>query len=339
LPCLKTAICGGESRNTHVERTTPVHVHQTRHGSLEVDVGRHSTDSSSVDVCARSQSGPLDRTVGLTGKYTPSWALNVSSGVDVDVRYMTYIRYIKSFIKIAQDEPDRVVRGQWNDGLRKFTCGSKYFNEWKAQQLAPFTSNPEVEFTSNPEIETTSDPEVEAFSQSGEMRQEGAMTTTESEVEETMEFQTDIDQVKVDISTMTDSTRLQASTKNTELGDFLSRPLRIGSHNLTNGQYLDVQFNPWHDFLSNPNVINKLQNYSLIRGTMHVKFLINGGPFYFGNIIVGYKPKGTGYDFVGGNTNLTEDYFQRAVLLSQRMHLIMNPTISQGGELSLPFFP
>lgn len=338
MPCLKTAICGGESRNTHVERTAPVHVHQSRSGSLEVEVGRRPIDFSSMEVCADSQSGPLERTVGLTGKYTPSWALNVSSGVDVDVRYMTYIRYIKSFIKIAQDEPDRVVRGQWNDGLRKFTCGSKYFNEWKAQQLAPFTSNPEVEITSNPEVEITSEPEVEAFSQSGEMRQEGAMTTTESEVEETMEFQTDIDQVKVDIATMTDSTRLQASTKNTELGDFLSRPLRIGSHNLTNGQYLDVQFNPWHDFLSNPNVINKLQNYSLIRGTMHVKFLINGGPFYFGNIIVGYKPKGTGYDFVQGNASLSQDYFQRAVLLSQRMHLIMNPTISQGGELSLPFF-
>lgn len=322
MPCLKTAICGGESQNTHVERTTPVHIHQSSKGSLELDIGRHPIRLPTGDVHADSQSGPLDRTVGLTGKYTHTQALHVPPGVDVDLRYLTYIGYIKSFIKSAQDEPDRVVRGQWNDGLRKFTTGSKYFNEWKAQQL----------------VLHTSDPEVEAFSQSGEMRQEGATTTTESEVEETMEFQTDIDQVKVDISTSIDSTRLQASTKNTELGDFLSRPLRIGSHNLTNGSYLDVQFNPWHDFLSNANVINKLQNYSLIRGTMHVKFLINGGPFYFGNIIAGYKPRGVGYDFVSGHLLLVEDYFQRAKLLSQRQHLIMSPTTSQGGELSLPFF-
>lgn len=322
MPCLKTAICGGESRITHVERTAPVRIHQSRKGSLELDIGRHPIDFSKIDVIADSQSGPLDRTVRLTGKYTPIWALQSPPGVDVDVRYMTYIRYIRSFTKSAQDEPDRIVRGQWNDGLRKFTSGSKYFNEWKAQQFAQYASVPEVE----------------AFSQSGEMRQEGATTTTESEVEETMEFQTDIDQVKVDIATSIDSTRLQASTKNTELGDFLSRPLRIGSHNLTNGFYLDVQFNPWHDFLSNANVINKLQNYSLIRGSMHVKLLINGGPFYFGNIIVGYKPKGTGYDFIGGNINLIQDYFQRATLLSQRQHLIMNPTVSQGGELALPFF-
>jgi len=322
MPCLKQAFCGGEPQFTHIERTPSVHLHQTRDGSLDLDISQHPIEFLHTDIDAYSQSSPLDRVVGLTGKYTPAWKLQPSPGVNVDVRYMTYIKYIKSFIKSVRDEPDRIVRGDWNDGLRKFTSGSKYFKEWKAQQFAPYTS----------------DPEVEAISQSGEMRQEGATTTTESEVEETMEFQTDIDQVKVNIATSIDSTRLQASTKNTELGDFLSRPLRIGSHNLTNGFYLDVQFNPWHDFLSNANVINKLQNYSLIRGTMHIKLLINGGPFYFGNIIVGYKPKGVGYDFVQGNIDVIQDYFQRCTLLSQRQHLIMNPTTSQGGELTLPFF-
>jgi len=330
LPCLKNAICGGEPRNTHIERTPNVHVHQTGNGSFELDIGRHPIDFSKLSVDADSQSGPLDRTVGLTGNYTPDWALKVPPGVAVDVSYMTYVRYIKSFTKTAEDESDRVVRGQWNDGLRKYTCGSKYFREWKAKQLAAFTSDPDEEYLISREANATS--------QSGEMRQEGTMTTTESEVEQTMEFQTDIDQVKVDIATAVDSTRLQASVKNTELGDFLSRPLRIGSHNLTNGFYMDVSFNPWHDFLSNSVVINKLQNYSLIRGTMHVKFLINGGPFYFGNIICGYKPRGAGFDFVQGNSNLISDYFQRATLLSQRQHLIINPTNSQGGELTLPFF-
>lgn len=316
-------MCGGEPRMTHIERIAPVHAHYTRNGSLEFDVGRHPIDFSQLHVDADSQSGPLDRTVGLTGKYTPEWALQKPPEVDIDLRYMTYVKYIKSFMKSAQDESDRVVRGQWNDGLRKYTCGSKYFKEWKAKQLEPYTS----------------DPDEQAFSQSGEMRQEGAVTTTESEVEETMEFQTDIDQVKVDISTSIDSTRLQASIKNTELSDFLSRPVRIGSHNLTNGFFMDVQFNPWHDFLSNATVINKLQNYSLIRGTMHVKFLINGGPFYFGNIICGYKPKGVGYDFVHKTSDFRkQDYFQRAMLCSQRQHLIINPTTSQGGELTLPFF-
>jgi hypothetical protein len=129
-----------------------------------LDIGRHPIDFSKLDVDADSQSGPLDRTVGLTGKYTPNWALVEPPGVNLDLRYMTYVKYIKSFIKSAQDEPDRVVRGHWNDGLRKYTSGSKYFKEWKAKQLEPYTS----------------DPDVQAFSQSGEMRQEGAVTTTES---------------------------------------------------------------------------------------------------------------------------------------------------------------
>lgn len=251
MPCLKKAICGGEPRNTHIERTPNVHVHQTRNGSFELGIGRHPIDFSEASVDADSQSGPLDRTVGLTGKYTPNWALKVLPGAAVDVSYMTYVRYIKSFAKTAEDESDRVVRGQWNDGLRKYTCGSKYFKEWKAKQLAAFTSDPDEDYLRSRE--------ADAISQSGEMRQEGTMTTTESEVEQTMEFQTDIDQVKVDIATVVDSTRLQASVKNTELGEFLSRPLRIGSHNLTNGFYMDVSFNPWHDFLSNSVVINNFK--------------------------------------------------------------------------------
>jgi len=330
LPCLKQAISGGEPRTTHIERTPTVHVRQTRNGSLELDIGRHPIDFSKSDIDAISQTGPIDRLVGLTGKYTPPWAVQKPPGVVVDVSYMTYVKYIKSFVKTVKDEPDRVVRGQWNDSLRKYTSGSKYFKEWKAKQLEEFISDPDGELLLG-RIE-------DAQSQSGEMRQEGMETTTESEVEQTMEFQTDIDQVKVDIGTVVDSTRLQASVKNTELGEFLSRPLRIGSHNLTNGFYLDVAFNPWIEFLSNGAVGAKLEHYSLIRGTMHVKFLINGGPFYFGNIICGYKPRGAGFDFVQGNNNIVEDYFQRATLLSQRQHLIINPTNSQGGELELPFF-
>jgi hypothetical protein len=330
LPCLKKAICGGEPQITHIERTPTVHVHQTRNGSLELDIANHSIDFSKLEFDAISQSGPVERLVGLDGKYTPAWALVKPPGVEVDVTYMTYVKYIKSFIKTSEDEPDRVVLGQWNDSLRKYTSGSKYFKQWKAQRLAEFTSDPDEQFLLSQQ--------VDAQSQSGEMRQEGATTTTQSEVKQTTEFHTDIDQVIVELDTFTDTTRLQASVKNTELGDFLSRPLRIGSHNLTNGFYLDLSFNPWHDFLSNTTVGAKLEHYSLIRGTMHVKFLINGGPFYFGNIICGYKPKGAGFDFVQENLNVEDDYFQRATLLSQRQHLIINPTNSQGGELKLPFF-
>jgi hypothetical protein len=323
---------GGEPRNTHVERTTPVSIHQTRSETLDLDVGRHPVDFSKFGVNARSQSGPLERTVGLTGKYTPAWALEKPPGVDVDISYMTFIRYIKSFAKTAEDESDRVVRGHWNEGLRKYTCGSKYFKEWKAKQLAAFTSDPDEQNFRNIE------PDV--ISQSGEMRQEGSTITTESEVEQTVQFQTDIDQVKVDISTVVDSTRLQASVKNTELGEFLSRPLRIVSYNLTNGYFLNQSFNPWSEFLYTPAVMNKLQNYSLLRGTLHVKFLINGGPFYFGNIICAYKPRGVGFDLVQGSdsTSIENSLFHRAMILSQRQHVILNPTTSQGGELTLPFF-
>lgn len=305
---------------------------------MEIDIGatQHVKD---LDSDIQSQSGALSRRTGLKGKYTPEWALKKPENVDVDVTFKKFIKYVKSFEKKPADEPDRIVRRAQNDKLRKYTTSSKYFKEWKAQQLSEYTSKPEYRPGPHPKGgPVTTEEDKEPQSQSGEIRHEESVTTTESEVEQTTEFQTDIDQVKVEVSTSVDSTRLQASVKNTELGDFLARPLIIGSHDVGSGTYFDVSFNPWYDFLSNATVVNKLQNYSLIRGTMHVKFLINGGPFYFGNIICGYKPRGAGFDFIQVDADATKDIFQRCILASQRMHLILNPTNSQGGELTLPFF-
>lgn len=290
-----------------------MHIRQSRNGSVELDITHH-------DVVAVSQSGTLERTVGLTGAFTARSALEVPDDVNVDVRFTTYLSYIKSFYKSVLEEPDRIVRANWNDRLRKYTCGTKYYKEWRARRIREAVAELEA---------------ANAESQSGELRTEGATTTAETDVEQTVEFQTDVDQVHVSIDSKIDSTRLQAGTKGAALGDWLSRPVRLATHILANGSYLDVQFNPWFDFLDNTIVKDKLKGYSLLSGDLHVKFMVNGGPFYYGSILVGYKPQGTGYDFLGTATN---DYFDRCVLLSQRQHLCLNPTTSQGGEMKLPFF-
>lgn len=340
-------------------RTTEVDIHQSRTGSLDVKVQPNSTIERCKTVACwdelqdkniSSQGGSLtDRhkqATGLTGRFVHSWEIIKPSGVDVDIRYITYLKFIRSLELSTAEESDTMVRKPFNDGLRQYLSGSKYFREWKAQQLVEFITPPEEEtifgFTDFGDTSNEDTP----TSQSGEIRVGNADISEETNVEQTMEMHTDTPQVQLEMETVIDSTRLQASVKNTELGAFLSRPLRIGSHDINNGSYIDVAFNPWMDFLSNTAVQRKIENYSLIRGKLHVEFLINGGPYYFGNIMVGYKPRGNGYEFkndthtvVGTlNTAPVEEIIHRVMLNSQRPHIQLNPTTSTGGRLDLPFF-
>ena len=67
---------------------------------------------------------------------------------------------------------------------------------------------------------------------------------------------------------------------------------------------------------------------------LKVKFLVNGNSFYYGRLLVSYKPLQV-YDQV---TVLRQGILPDVVEASQRPHMYLNPTTSQGGTLSLPFF-
>jgi len=123
-----------------------------------------------------------------------------------------------------------------------------------------------------------------------------------------------------------------ASHKGFELGDFLSRPVKIGQ-TIWNGSGLTVsEINPWDSFLKNPTVARKIANYKLLRGKLNVKFVINGSPFLYGKLLTVYHPLNSLDDFAPKNKS---DHICR---LSQRQHIYLNPTTSSGGELVLPFF-
>lgn len=80
-------------------------------------------------------------------------------------------------------------------------------------------------------------------------------------------------------------------------------------------------------------MINRIANFNLIRGKLHVKFLINGNSFYYGRAIVSYLPL-SGWD----NMTLDRAFFEEDIIeASQRPHLYLDPTTNQGGTLNLPF--
>lgn len=131
-----------------------------------------------------------------------------------------------------------------------------------------------------------------------------------------------------------DHIRDAALISDATLDEFFSRPLRIQSVDWGVGGTLYQKFNPWQLYFENPRVINRISNYKLMRAKLHLKFTINGNAFHYGRVIASYNP-------LPADDGMTIDRaFLDADLVgaSQRPHVYLDPTNSQGGEMKLPFF-
>lgn len=134
------------------------------------------------------------------------------------------------------------------------------------------------------------------------------------------------------------------ASKNTSLAKFLSRPTLIDSRTWATSDligYLGATIEPWHLFLSNAVIKQKLTNYAFLRAKLCVKVVINATPFHFGLLRVAYEP----------NVNATNTGDRRSMIrtnpvsnlpyivpLSQLPGIWLHPADDSGGELSVPFF-
>jgi hypothetical protein len=75
-------------------------------------------------------------------------------------------------------------------------------------------------------------------------------------------------------------------------------------------------------------------NYNLLRCKLHVKFLVNGNPFFFGRLLAAYQPLHVSDTLTANAALVPQDNIQ----MSQMPRLFLDPTISQGGHMALPFF-
>jgi hypothetical protein len=119
------------------------------------------------------------------------------------------------------------------------------------------------------------------------------------------------------------------------LAQFFARPVRVGSYNWLEGTNVDISFDPWQLYFSNPAVIKKLNNYHMMKARLHIRVLINGTPFHYSRAVVSYTP-------------LPQTNQQRLVTSSTRqmelvqkcnlMHNFLDPTTSNSVEMEFPFF-
>lgn len=130
-----------------------------------------------------------------------------------------------------------------------------------------------------------------------------------------------------------ESTYGLADTGDDSLQNFFSRPIKIQSYNWGTGTILFESFNPWQDFWENPRVLNRITNFNLLRCKLCVKIILNGNGFHYGRAIASYTPLHTADGFTKDRAFFLEDIVEA----SQRPHVYLDPTQSQGGTLCLPF--
>lgn len=130
-----------------------------------------------------------------------------------------------------------------------------------------------------------------------------------------------------------DPTFAIADTDDANLENFFSRPIKTQSFTWATGAVFFERFNPWIDFFENTRVLNRITNYNLLRCKLKCRVILNGNGFYYGRAITSYIP-------LHNLDSLTKDrafFVEDTVAASQRPHVYLDPTNSQGGTLTLPF--
>lgn len=138
----------------------------------------------------------------------------------------------------------------------------------------------------------------------------------------------------VSFPTVSDSVREMSLHDDVSLGQFCERPIFHTTYQWpVAGTFSGFSIDPWSIFFGNKRVINRINNYNLLTAKLHVKFVINGNGFYYGSMMADYQPLPNAD---GIPTTAFIDPMMK-IPASQRMNLLIDPTTSQGGELTLPF--
>ncbi len=113
------------------------------------------------------------------------------------------------------------------------------------------------------------------------------------------------------------------------IGDFFSRPVRIASFNWTEAVGIAASYNPWALYFNSPGVKKKLDNYSRLRCKLHLKFVVNASPFYYGSLRACYFPLPDQRANYQGSTD--------QVPYSQVPGVYLEPQNMSSAEMTLPF--
>lgn len=163
-----------------------------------------------------------------------------------------------------------------------------------------------------------------------------AETVADSSPEhENVNFSDDVSGDLMKFDAIADSSYYDDFLPNTDLSNFLSRPVQISSFTWTQGDTTIVQSTnkPWELFFDNATIKKKIDNYAFLSCNLHIKVVINASPFLYGRILATYRPLAGLFDDTISTTTESS-----RIPYSQRPHICIRPSESSGGEMVLPFF-
>lgn len=131
-----------------------------------------------------------------------------------------------------------------------------------------------------------------------------------------------------DYSTSFYKTLDQDIDNSADLANFLTRPVKINTTTWTEGAFLNTSFNPWTLYFNNAIIKRKLENYSRLRCTLKLKFVVNASPFYYGIVRACYFPYGTDITYATTNDQ---------IIFSQTPGVYLEPSKMSSADMKLPF--
>lgn len=121
-------------------------------------------------------------------------------------------------------------------------------------------------------------------------------------------------------------------TPDEELSLFFKRPILIENLVWEPDMSLNYDINVLSRLLNNKRILNRLNNFSWITGTMCLRFELVGTAFMYGTLIAAVNHWPMNDDTITTYAAATPSLTQ----LSQLPHIYMNPTTANGGCLSIP---
>lgn len=121
------------------------------------------------------------------------------------------------------------------------------------------------------------------------------LTEQKEEQIEIVDFEDSAVRDEIEVPTLMDSTFDEDNDEIGHLADFLKRPTLI---NLTDWIQTAMpnpvaEYYPFVEYLTKPAIRAKIQNYCRFRGKLHLKFVVNASPFYYGAMRIAWFPLNT----------------------------------------------
>lgn len=164
---------------------------------------------------------------------------------------------------------------------------------------------------------------------------ESAPATTMVQTHDTLTFQdsaiSNIGDGSSPVAAMTRSDQ----TASHSLNEFFGRPVRIYTTTWLEADPIGTQknFDPWNLYFTDPRVRYKLNNYAFIQCRLRLKILVNASPFYYGSMLVSYRP----LPRLNQETISNDPGLRHFISYSQRPCAWLSPQRNEGAEMTLPF--